>query len=187
MRIEKLRKNFEVEIQWKAFPLHPEVPEEGMTLEQLFAGRNIDVAQAMARLKSVADELDLPLGKRDRTYNSRLAQELGKWAESKGKGEEFHDGVFRAYFVDGKNIGKVDVLAKLAKSVGLPEKEASKVLHSGTFKDAVDSDWARSRELGITAVPTFVIDHHAVVGAQPFEVLEQFLKNNGVKKRSKNK
>ena len=152
-----------------------------MTLEQLFAGRNIDIVQAMARLKSVADELDLPLGKRDRTYNSRLAQEMGKWAEAKGKGDEFHEAVFRAYFVDGKNIGKVDVLANLAKSVGLPEKEASKVLHSGTFKDAVDSDWARSRELGITAVPTFVIDHHAVVGAQPYETLEQFLKNNGVK------
>ena len=183
MRIEKLRKNYHVEIQWKAFPLHPEVPEEGMTLDQLFAGRNIDIAQAMARLKSVADELDLPLGKRDKTYNSRLAQELGKWAESKGKGDEFHDAVFCAYFVDGKNIGKVDVLANLAKSVRLPEKEASKVLQSRTFKDAVDSDWARSRELGITAVPTFVIDHHAVVGAQPYEVLEQFLKNNGMKKR----
>ncbi len=184
MRIEKLRKNFEVDIQWKAFPLHPETPEEGRTLEELFAGRNIDVAQVMARLKSVADELELPWGERKKTYNSRLAQELGKWAESKGKGESFHDAVFRAYFVDGKNIGKVDVLANLAKSVGLPEKEASKVLQSRTFKDAVDSDWARSRELGITAVPTFVIDHHAVVGAQPYEVLEQFLKNNGVRKRA---
>ena len=181
MRIEKLRKNFEVDIQWKAFPLHPEVPEEGLALEKLFAGRNIDMAQAMARLKSVADDLGLPLGVRKKTYNSRLAQEMGKWAESKGKGDEFHDAVFRSYFVDGKNIGEVDVLANLAKSAGLPEKEARKVLQSRTFKDAVDSDWARSRELGITGVPTFVIDHHAVVGAQPYEALEQFLKNNGVK------
>ncbi len=173
-----------MDIQWKAFPLHPEVPEEGLTLEKLFAGRNIDMAQAMARLKSVADDLGLPLGVRKKTYNSRLAQEMGKWAESKGKGDEFHDAVFRAYFVDGKNIGKVDVLADLAKSAGLPEKEARKVLQSRTFKDAVDSDWARSRELGITAVPTFVIDHHAVVGAQPYETLEQFLKNNGAKKRA---
>ena len=181
MRIEKLRKNYDVEIRWKAFPLHPEVAEDGLTLEELFAGRNVDITQVMARLKSVADELGLPLGKRDKTYNSRLAQELGKWAESKETGDEFHDAVFRAYFVDGKNIGKVDVLVHLAKSVGLPEKEAMKVLQSRTFKDAVDSDWARSRELGITAVPTFVIDHHAVVGAQPYETLEQFLKNNGVK------
>ena len=184
MRIEKLRKNYDVEIQWKAFPLHPETPEEGRTLEELFAGRNIDIVQAMARLKNVADELGLPLGERKKTYNSRLAQELGKWAESKGKGDEFHEALFRAYFVDGKNIGKAEVLVDLAKSVGLPEKESKKTLQSRTFKDAVDSDWARARELGITAVPTFVIDHHAVVGAQPYEVLEQFLKNNGVKKKA---
>ena len=190
MRIEKLRKNYQVEIQWVAFPLHPETPEEGRTLEELFAGRNIDVAQVMARLKSVADEVGLPLGERKKTYNSRLAQELGKWAESQGKGDDFHDAVFRAYYEDGKNIGKIDVLVDLAKSAGLSEKEARKILQARSFKEAVDSDWSRSRELGITAVPTFVIDHHAVVGAQPYEVLEQFLKNNGVKEkrtpRSKN-
>jgi len=190
VRIEKLRKNYQVEIQWVAFPLHPETPEEGRTLEELFAGRNIDVAQVMARLKSVADEVGLPLGERKKTYNSRLAQELGKWAESQGKGDDFHDAVFRAYYEDGKNIGKIDVLVDLAKSAGLSEKEARKILQARSFKEAVDSDWSRSRELGITAVPTFVIDHHAVVGAQPYEVLEQFLKNNGVKEkrtpRSKN-
>ena len=155
-----------------------------MTLEELFAGRNYNIAQAMARLKSVADELGLPLGERHKTYNSRLAQELGKWAESKGNGDAFHNAVFRAYFVDGKNIGNMDVLVDLAKSAGLPEKEARKVLQERSFKEAVDSDWKRSWELGITAVPTFVINRQAIVGAQPYEALEQFLKNNGVKKKS---
>ena len=80
-RIEKLIENFEIEVQWRAFPLHPETPEEGLTLEELFAGRNIDIPSAMARLKRVAKELDLPWGERKKTYNSRLAQELGKWAD----------------------------------------------------------------------------------------------------------
>lgn len=183
MRIEKLRKNYKVEVQWRAFPLHPETPDEGRTLEELFAGRDMDIPAMMARLKGVADELGLPWGERKKTYNSRLAQEMGKWAETKGKGDEFHDAVFRAYFVNGKNIAKTDVLQSLAESVGLPGKEVREVLESRTFKGPVDSDWRLSRELGITAVPTFVIDHHAVVGAQPYEVLEQFLKNNGIKKR----
>jgi len=139
----------------------------------------------MLRLKKVADELGLPLGERKKTYNSRLAQELAKWAESKGKGDEFHDAVFRAYFVDGKNIGKEKELIVLAGSVGLPAEEAKKVLQSRTFRDAVDSDWARSHQMGITAVPTFLIDKQTVVGAQPYEVLEQFLKANGVKKRGR--
>jgi predicted DsbA family dithiol-disulfide isomerase len=184
VRIDRLRKNYEIEIQWTAFPLHPETPEEGLTLEELFAGRSVDIERIMSRLRQVANELGLPLGERKKTYNSRLAQELAKWAESKGKGDEFHEAVFRAYFVDGKNIGKVDELVLLAKSVGLPEKEAKQVLVSRTFREAVDSDWSRSHAMGVTAVPTFVIGQQAAVGAEPYEVLEQFLRANHVKKRT---
>ena len=173
-----------MEVQWKAFPLHPEIPQDGVTLEELFAGRNIDLAASRARLKAAAEELGLPLAERKKSYNSRLAQELAKWAESKGQGDEFHDAVFRAYFVGAKNIGKADILAEVAGSVGLRQEEARQVLQSRTFREAVNSDWARSRELGITAVPTFVLGPSAVVGAQPYEVLEGFLKNNGVKAKN---
>lgn len=178
-----MRKNFEVEIQWKAFPLHPETPEEGLTLEELFAGRNIDIPQAMARLKKVAKELDLPLGERKKTYNSRLAQELGKWAETKGKGDDFHNAVFQAYFVDGKNIAKADALVGLAEAVGLPEKEAGEILQTRAFREVVDSDWALCEKMGISAVPTFMLDHQSLVGAQSYEALEQLLLVNGVKRK----
>ena len=183
MRIEELRKNFEIDLVWLAFPLHPETPEEGMTLEELFAGRNYDIEKSRLRLKQVARELGLPLGERTRTYNSRLAQELAKWAESKGAGDLFHNTVFRAYFVDGKNIGKVEEMVRLAKLIGLPEKEARSVLELRTYKEAVDADWSRSRELGITGVPTFIIGQQEIVGFQPYEALEQFLKSCAVKKR----
>jgi predicted DsbA family dithiol-disulfide isomerase len=183
VRIEQLKENYDVEVHWTAFPLHPETPEEGFTLEELFAGQPIDIKKILGRLRQVADELGLPLAERKKTYNSRLAQELAKWAESKGKDDSFHEAVFRTYFVEGKNIGKVEELVILAKSIGLPEKEARSVLELRTFKGAVDSDWSRSRALGITAVPTFVADHQEVVGFQSYGVLEQFLKACGAKKR----
>jgi predicted DsbA family dithiol-disulfide isomerase len=183
VRIDQLRKNFQIEFRWTAFPLHPETPEDGLTLDELFAGRAVDRKKMMLRLKQVADELGLPLGERKKTYNSRLAQELAKWAESMGRGDIFHEAVFRAYFVDGKNIGKSDELVQLAKSIGLPEQEARSVLESRTFKEAVDSDWSRSHRLGITAVPTFMIKQQVIVGAQPYEVLEQFLETCGAEKR----
>jgi predicted DsbA family dithiol-disulfide isomerase len=135
-------------------------------------------------LKQVADELGLPLSERRKTYSSRLAQELAKWAESKGKGDQFHEAVFRAYFVDGKNIGKVNEIVDLAKWIGLSGKEARSVLGLRTFKEAVNSDWSRLRALGITGVPTFLVDHRAAVGFQPYEDLEQFLINLGAKKRN---
>ena len=154
-----------------------------MTLEELFAGRPVNMEEIKARLRKVAQELGLPLGDRQKTYNSRLAQELAKWAEEKGKGEEFHDAVFRAYFVDGINIAKIEELASLAKTVGLSVKEAKKVLEGRTHGKAVDSDWKKSHQLGITAVPTFVINQRAVVGAQPYEVLEHFLEENKIKRK----
>ena len=183
MRIEQLRKNYEIEVRWTAFPLHPETPEEGFTLGELFAGRPIDVDKIMSRLKEVAKELGLPLGKREKTYNSRLAQELAKWAESKGRGDNFHEAVFRAYFVGGENIGKADGLVVLAKSIGLPEEEARTVLELRTFKEAVDSDWSRSHALGITAVPTFFNNDRVIVGFPTYEHLEEFVKTCGAKKR----
>ena len=183
MRTDQLRKNYEIEVRWKAFPLHPETPEDGLTLEELYAGRRVDINKVLIRLKQVADEIGLPLGERKRTYNSRLAQELAKWAESKEKGDPFHEAVFQAYFIEGRNIGKAGELVAVAKALGLPEKEATSVLESRNFREAVDADWERSRALGITGVPTFVIDQRGIVGFQPYEALEEFLINCGVRKR----
>jgi predicted DsbA family dithiol-disulfide isomerase len=137
----------------------------------------------MDRLRRVSREEGLPFGQREKTYNSRLAQELGKWAEVKDRGEPFHKAAFHAYFADGINIARIPSLVNLAVKVGLSGQEAQKVLEKRIFKDAVDSDWARSREMGVTAVPTFMMNRKAVVGAQPYEVLEQFLMQNNVTKR----
>jgi predicted DsbA family dithiol-disulfide isomerase len=182
--IEEAKRNLLVEVRWRAFPLHPDTPEEGMTLRDLFSGRNADIPAMLASLKRVATELGLPWGERNRTYNSRSAQELGKWAETQGRGDAFHDAVFRGYFVEGKNIAKIEVLKDLAGSVGLPEKEAQEALSSRSFKEAVDEDWMLSRKWGITAVPTFVVDGAWLVGAQPYEKLEEFLRSKGVRERS---
>ena len=120
------------------------------------------------------------------TYNSRLAQELGKWAESRDKGHEFHNSIFRSYFVDGQNIGKADVLVNVAESINLSGKDALKVMQDRVYREAVDSDWKRSYELRVTAVPTFLFGNQFLVGAQKYEVLEKLLLSNNVKRRTCN-
>jgi len=82
--------------------------------------------------------------------------------------------VFKAYFADGLNIARIPVLVELAESVGL--KGVEEVLSKGTFKEAVDSDWRYSRSHGVRAVPTFVANGRMVVGAQPYNVLEELVK-----------
>ena len=127
----------------------------------------------MRRLEAVAAECGLPFSPRTMTYNSRRAQEAGKWAESLGKGDEFHMAVFKAYFADGLNIAKVPVLVELAESVGL--RGVEEVLAKGTFKQAVDDDWSHSRRCEILAAPTFMVEGRRAVGAQPYNVLEKLV------------
>ena len=111
------------------------------------------------------------------SYNSRRAQELTKWAETKGKAEELANALFRAYFVDVKNIGKNEVLSKIAEESGLPADEATDVLMSGSFKDAVDDDWKRCAAFGVNAVPTFRAGRYLMVGAQPYEELQRLIEH----------
>ena len=183
MRVAKLRQAYEIDIVYRHFPLHPDTPETGLTLEQLFAGRNIDIPAAKAQMSQLMENEGLPYGERTMTYNSRLAQELSKWAETQPGGETIHDALFHAYFVDNQNVAKVDNLVAIAKQVGLSASEARTILEERRFRDAVDGDWQRSRELGVTGVPTFVIGKQGLVGAQPYEQLTSLVASAGVPKR----
>src|SRR5207244_8317384 len=176
VRIEKLKAEHNVKVEWVHFPLHPDTPAEGRSLAELFAGRNVDRKAMHAQMKARMDAEGLPYGERTTTYNSRLGQELGKWAETQPGGEALDDALFRAYFVEARDISQPAVLLEIAERVGLPAAGAREVLEERTFKDAVDADWKLSREYGITGVPTFVVGGQGVVGAQPYEVLEQLVR-----------
>ncbi len=137
----------------------------------------------LERLRATARAEGLAFGDRTMTYNSRLAQELGKWAERQGRGDQFHRAAFAAYFAEGKNIAAVEVLTAAAASAGLSVEDARQVLEQRRFSSEVDRDWQRSRALGITAVPTFVIGNERLVGAQPQEALERFVSDAGAPRR----
>jgi predicted DsbA family dithiol-disulfide isomerase len=129
----------------------------------------------LAHLRQVAHQLGLPFGDRPMTFNSRRAQELGKWAEAAGRGEAFHRAAFHAYFADGLNIALPSVLTGIAADAGLDPDDAHTVIARGSFAEAVDRDWQRSRALGITAVPTFVKNNRKLVGAQTYQDLVRFI------------
>src|SRR5215471_10651033 len=121
-------------------------------MAEVYAGRNVDPEAMYARMKGLMDEEGLPYGRRTHTYNSRLAQELGKWADTQPGGGALHDALYRAYFVAARNIGDPDVLVEIAQSVGLPAEMARTVLAERQCKAAVDADWAKSLAYGVTGV-----------------------------------
>ncbi len=159
---------------------------KGQSLTDLFGGGPDAEARIRAgqkRLRGLAAQEGLPMSERTMTYNSRLAQEVGKWAESQGRGPEFNRAAFHAYFVDGKNIAEEDVLAGLAGSVGLDPAEAREVIEKRTFQKAIDRDWAESVAAGVTGIPTYTAGGRVVVGAQPYAVLETLVREAGAAPR----
>jgi predicted DsbA family dithiol-disulfide isomerase len=174
-----LKRNLDIDVQWVYFPLHPDTPAEGRPLEDLFAGRGLDLEAMHTRMKRLMDAEGLPYNRRTHTYNSRLAQELAKWGDSQTGFQAIHDALYRAYFVDGRNLADTKVLVDIAKSVGLSPDEARDVLTQRTFENAVDADWQKALRYGITGVPTFVVGGQKVVGAQPYGVLAEQLRAAG--------
>lgn len=182
MRIEKLKQNFNVDIKLVHFPLHPDTPLEGRSMADLYAGRGTDPDEMYRQMKERMEAEGLPYGKRTHTYNSRKAQELGKWVDTQDNGDALHDALYRAYFVDTKNIGDIDVLVEIAEVNGFDGAEVCQIFEDGKFSAAVDEDWAKSRAYGVTGVPTYVAGGFGVVGAQPYEALEQLMSEVGAVK-----
>lgn len=121
-------------------------------------------------MRSAAEELGLPLVENRKTVsNSRRAHELGKWAESMGKGELFRKAVFHAYFIEGRNIAQLAELKNIASTAGLPADQVTLVPEKGLFAESVDSDWHMSEMLGIVGVPFVICEEGALAGFHPAE------------------
>lgn len=175
--MEKLQQEHNVTINWIPFPLHPDTPTEGKALGDLANYRGADLKQRQAEMKARMDAAGLPYGERTHTYNSRMAQELGKWADTQEGGDKLHDALYRAYFVDCRNIGDIDVLLDVVKANGLSVEEASVALEERTYQQAVDLDWQQCQASGVTGVPTFAAGGYGLVGAQPYETLVRLVEH----------
>ena len=165
-------------MRWTHFPLHPETPDSGIPLEELFLGRGYDIEAMKQRMSGLMAEENLPYGNRTHTYNSRFAQELAKWGESFPEGEALNLKLFEAYFAEGRNLAEPEVVLEVAEGAGLDRDAAEEMIRKRSFRDAVDADWKRAHELDVTGVPTFVSGNRGLLGAQPYEALEQLIRTS---------
>lgn len=181
-RVGRLREDWEIDVRIVHFPLHLETPEEGQSLQQLFAGRNVDVGQMQQRMAAIMRAEGLAYGERSMTYNSHRAQQLASWAVGQDGGEAIHQALFVAYFVDNVNLANIDNLVAIAAGIGLDADRAGEILRSRRYREAVSADWERSRQLGVTGVPTYRAGDAEAVGAQPYEVLEKLVQEAGAQR-----
>jgi len=170
--VPKLEARRDITVRWSPFPLHPDTPEDGLLLSS-FLGPNLDAVHE--RLYALMDGLELEHGAREKTYNSRLAQELGMWADTLENGKPLHDELFRTYFVRDENLAHKTVLLDAVERAGLDRTEAAAVLDERRFSPAVDQAWQQARQMQITGVPSFVAGRYVTSGYHPIEELSKFI------------
>ena len=167
------------QVRWLAFQLNPDIPAGGVDrrsyLEKKFGGPE-RAQQIYARVAAAGDEVGIPFDfeRIVRQPNTVDAHRLIAWAQDLdlAASDALVERLFRAYFVDGINIGNIDALAKLAGDAGFDATAARAWLTSDSGRKDIEAEERRARSLGVTGVPFFVFnDRLAVSGAQPPEVL----------------
>ncbi|MCL4876707.1 MAG: DsbA family protein [Anaerolineae bacterium] len=169
--MDKLKKHYDLEVYWRSFELRPAdappIPEAYLRMIQASRPRFIEIAREQYGL-----EVDIgPFG-----INSRAALVGAKYAEAQGKGEAYHSAVMQAYWQQGQSIADTDVLLSIAENCGLDKTAFQNALSDPVYDAAVTKDIALAEHYGLTGVPALVFaGTYLVVGAQPYEVLEQIV------------
>ena len=175
-RLERLREELddaELDVAWLPFEIHPEVPDEGMPVEELpYSDEQWE--SMMEHLREQARDEGLEVGARPKVSNTHRALAAGAWAQSEHPESfpDFHEALFRAYFAEGRDLGDPQVLREVARESGLDPDEMDEALAGRRWEKPLDETTAEARRLGVTGTPTFVFDRtYAAVGAQPTELL----------------
>jgi predicted DsbA family dithiol-disulfide isomerase len=163
----------EVEVEYHSFELAPDTPVdfEGSEADFLADHKGLpldQVHQMLAQMTEVAraEGLEFDYDSLQHT-NTLKAHEALHAAKAAGRQAELKERLLRAYFTEGRHIGRAEQLADLAAEVGLDRDVVLAALRDGTYRDDVAADIAQAAAYGIRGVPFFVIDgRYGVSGAQ---------------------
>ena len=162
-------------IEWHPFQLNPDMPAGGMDrrtyLEAKFGGQE-GAVRAYAPVAEHAEKAGAPIHfeAMTRTPNTIDAHRLIHWAGIEQRQSLVVDLLFKAYFVEGRDIGDREVLADIADTAEMDAALVTRLLESDADVDDIRARDAHSRQMGVTSVPTFIVaGQHAVPGAQPPE------------------
>jgi predicted DsbA family dithiol-disulfide isomerase len=168
-----------VRLEWRPFLLRPQMPPEGLPIEQVLPPGYAE--EANARLAAVTKEAGLPFVAPRWVPNTRLAHEAGAFAGAHGLGDPFHRAALRARFGEGRDLGDPAVLAEIGAGVGLDRGAMLAALRERTYRAEVEAALA---EADVDGVPAFEFAPGAVLtGAQPYAVFQRVMNALGIAPR----
>ena len=174
MTAEQARREFDADVVWLPFDLHPEYPVEGIPLAALHRRYGIGVGERdplRGRFAASGLEYNRP----EIVPNTKVALRLTELARERGLHEPFHDRLMDAYWSEATNVGDGNELRRLAAEVGLDAEDVERVIADpSAYLDDVERSTHQAHSIGINAIPAFLLDRRLIVlGAQPIEVFRR--------------
>jgi predicted DsbA family dithiol-disulfide isomerase len=174
--IRKLKPEFDIQLEWRGFQIHPDWPSEGIPAERLRAGS--DPAQRRAlweRISAMATAVGFTMKAPAVLTNSRAALAATEFARESGRDEALEERIYRAYFNEGVNIGDAAQVARLAADAGLDPAEVAEAIESPRYELRLKNNALAAHQRDVSGVPTFFIGDYPLVGAQSLDTMRSLL------------
>jgi predicted DsbA family dithiol-disulfide isomerase len=174
--LQQVKREFDLDIVWRGFQIHPDWPATGIPAEKVYGNQSAEARKAgWQRIATMADEIGLEMHPPSTLTNSYNALAACEYAIASGKGEEFEELVYRAYFYDGANIGDIEVLKSLASELGLDATQVAATIASPQMQLKLKNNALVAHQHGVSGVPTFFIGNYPLVGAQSADTMRKIL------------
>lgn len=161
-------------VRWRPLSVRRAIPSDGLALRESgdAPGR---WAAAGRELAAEASELDLPFALPGFLVNSHEALQAGEFARDLGPAafRRLHGRLFRAYLLDGRNLGRREVLLEVADEAGIDTGALAGALDDGRYEDELRLAADEAERYGIDATPTMLFGRHKVVGCAPADVMRE--------------
>jgi predicted DsbA family dithiol-disulfide isomerase len=177
-RLARLNEEFDVRVERRFLEIHPETPAEGRPVSELGYPPE-QWARMMENLDRMGKEEGIVFSERTFTTNSHKALLLAEAAMEEGPEvfEALNEGLFRAYFTEGRNIGDPQVLRDVAEAAGVPAGRTGQAWSDAAYEERLTRDHAAAAGIGISGIPTFIVDGRWILeGAVPVEMLREVAK-----------
>jgi len=175
------RPDMEFDVRWRAFRLDPTIPPEGVDRKAYLKAKFGDGERPRAMSEAIrqageAEDIAFAFDRIATTPNTIDSHRLIRWAGGAGLQDEVVEGLFKAYFEDGRDIGNIDVLVEIADEAGMDTALVADLLEDGADRELIEREDALAHRMGISGVPTFIFaNKYAVSGAHDPETLLEII------------
>ncbi|MEI6625512.1 MAG: DsbA family oxidoreductase [Thermoleophilia bacterium] len=169
-----LEREFDAQIEWLPWDLHPEYPAEGIPRSELIAKYG---AEHFANVAQMFEDCGFAYAPNpERVPNTHLALELGELARAAGLHAEYHDAVMVGMWEQELDVADPAVISAIAVGIGLDADAVAEAIESRRFRAHVLQCTEEAHSAGITGVPAFIFEErYLLMGAQPHAAFEKVI------------